>query len=422
MPVTGALPEIRKLAPDDDLAPDLDLARRAFGPFGEQEGARRLASARESVAAGRHFGAFGGGRLLGSARFFDMAQWWQGRSLPMAGVAGVKVAPEARGTGVGRALMTALLAEIAARGYPLSVLYPSTMTIYRSLGYEAAGGMYQVSMPARSLRALAPPDRPTADRPTADHSAAGGRAEGPPGLRRAGPDDAAEIEAVVGRVHELARDCGPVTFDPVVSRQLLDDQDLFCYLADDGFLAYTWSGGHSEIVVCCAVAGSAPTARALWSVVASHDSMAGTIRAFCGPYDPVSWLTREPEVSLSRQYQWMLRVVDAEAAIAGRGFPASAEVAVALRLDDELRPANSGLWKLAVSGGKGALLRHGTDGAAQLPQAAPLILGARGFAALYAGTPVATLRLAGLAAGGGAAGDAALDSAFAGTAFMLDHF
>ncbi len=174
--------------------------------------------------------------------------------------------------------------------------------------------------------------------------------------------------------------------------------------------------------MCCAVAGSAPTARALWSVVASHDSMAGTIRAFCGPDDPVSWLTTEPEVSLSRQYQWMLRVVDAEAAIAGRGFPASAEVAVALRLDDELRPANSGLWKLAVSGGKGALLRHGTDGAAQLPQAAPVILGARGFAALYAGTPVATLRLAGLAAGGGPAGDAALDSAFAGTAFMLDYF
>ena len=414
--MTGPLPEIRKLTPDDDLEPELDLARRAFGSFAAAEAASRLASSRYSAAAGRHLGAFAGGRLVGSARFHDMTQWWQGRAVPMAGVAGVKVAPEARGAGTGRALMTALLAEIAARGYPLSALYPSTMTIYRSLGYEVGGGRYQVSMPARSLRALVPPDRAAAGAGPA------GSTDGAGLLRRAGPDDVAEIGSVVGRVHELARDRGPVGFDPAVSRRQLDDEDLFCYLAEDGFLAYGWSGGHSEIVVQRAVAGSAATARAMWSVVASHDSMAGTVRAFCGPADPVSWLIREPEVSLTRQYQWMLRVVDAAAAIAGRGFPAPAGLDIPLRLDDELCPVNTGLWRLTVSGGRGVLLRYGTDGLADLPEAAPLTLGARGFAALYAGTPVGTLRLAGLAAGGDPAGDAALDGAFCGQAFMLDYF
>jgi hypothetical protein len=43
-------------------------------------------------------------------------------------------------------------------------------------------------------------------------------------------------------------------------------------------------------------------------------------------------------------------------------------------------------------------------------------------AALYAGAPVSTLRQAGLACGGSPADDAALDSAFAGTAYMLDAF
>ncbi len=52
----------------------------------------------------------------------------------------------------------------------------------------------------------------------------------------------------------------------------------------------------------------------------------------------------------------------------------------------------------------------------------PLALGARGLAALYAGIPVATLRRAGLAAGGDPAGDALLDGAFAATPFMLDRF
>ena len=38
------------------------------------------------------------------------------------------------------------------------------------------------------------------------------------------------------------------------------------------------------------------------------------------------------------------------------------------------------------------------------------------------GTPVATLRLAGLASGGSPETDAALDAAFAATAFMVDDF
>jgi hypothetical protein len=56
---------------------------------------------------------------------------------------------------------------------------------------------------------------------------------------------------------------------------------------------------------------------------------------------------------------------------------------------------------------------------------APLALGARGLAALYAETPVATLRRAGtliLADGGSQDADAALDGAFAATPFMLDGF
>jgi predicted acetyltransferase len=32
----------------------------------------------------------------------DMRQWWHGRAVPMAGVAGIKVAPEYPGRGVGR--------------------------------------------------------------------------------------------------------------------------------------------------------------------------------------------------------------------------------------------------------------------------------------------------------------------------------
>ena len=110
------------------------------------------------VAAGRALGAFDGSHLAGTALYHDMRQWWHGRAVPMAGVAGVKVAPEYRGQGVGRALMTALTELMAERGYPLSALYPATMTIYRSLGWEIAGHRHEAVLPSRALSVMARPE------------------------------------------------------------------------------------------------------------------------------------------------------------------------------------------------------------------------------------------------------------------------
>jgi predicted acetyltransferase len=228
---------------------------------------------------------------------------------------------------------------------------------------------------------------------------------------------------VIGAVHESARHCGPATFDAAtVRRWWLTDENLFCYLAADGFLAYGWHEEHHEMSVRVALAGSAETTRALWSTVGSHAPLARQIRAVVSPADPVAWLTREPDLSLVSRWSWMLRVVDAPAAIAGRGFPAAAGLAVALQIDDAQLPRNAGLWTLEVSGGKGSLSASATGRRARAGTAEPVRLGARGFAALYAGTPMATLRRAGLAAGGDASADDALDSAFAGQAFMLVSF
>ena len=123
----------------------------------------------------------------------------------------------------------------------------------------------------------------------------------------------------------------------------------------------------------------------------------------------------------------MLRLLDAPAAIAARGFPAT-DLAVPLQITDDLLTANSGRWELTVRAGTGRLWRHRTDPGSSSPAAAspdgqvPLALDARGLAALYAGTPVATLRRAALAEGGSPDADAALDGAFAATPFMLDGF
>jgi predicted acetyltransferase len=300
------------------------------------------------------------------------------------------------------------------RGYPLSVLFPATMTIYRSLGWEIAGHRHEAVLPSRALATM----------PRADVKAAG--------VRRPGPDDAAEVLEVIGRAHRDARDCGPITWDEASMRRYLTrpgwyaDRDRYAYLSRDGFLAYNWQNGHDEIFVGRLVAATAGDTAALWAVAASNASVADTVRAVVGPSDPLWWLLREQDASIAERESWMLRLLDAPAAIAARGFPAT-DLAVPLRIADDLRPANTGRWELTVRSGQGRLARYQTgpvhppDDPAS-PGGPALELGARGLAALYAGTPVATLRRAGLAAGGSPAADAALDAAFAATPYILDDF
>jgi len=180
---------IRPITGDDDMDAQLDLGERAFGlvSAGARAGWSSLAGLR--VGQGLFLGAFAGGVPAGAAMIHDMRQWWLGTAVPCAGIASVKVAPEYRGGGIGRRLMTALLDTVAERGYPLSALYPATMPIYRSLGWELAGGKYVATVPARSLRTLMAPD-----------AAAATRTAPVPEIRRAGQDDAFRDDALAGGV------------------------------------------------------------------------------------------------------------------------------------------------------------------------------------------------------------------------------
>jgi len=406
--------EIRALRAGDDLAAQLDLSERAFGVKNASERESWRGFMDIAISTGAALGVFDDGRAVGGAVYYDMRQWWCGRAVPMAGVSGVKIAPEDRGRGIGRRMMTMLLDDIAAHGYPLAVLYPATMPLYRSLGWELAGGRYLAEVPSRSLWSLLPPDTAIADKAVADASA--GR-PGRPELRRAGPADAQAVIDVIGRVHEALRDSGPVTWGADMTAIHLGEPDRYHYLCDDGFASYSWQDGSDKLFVRSVQGATAETVRGLWSVIASHGTMAESVRAWTDPSGPLWWLTAERDPDVRSRSMWMLRVVDAAAAIAARGFPAAVSMRATLIIDDQSRPANSGRWLLTVTDGKGELTPAGTSAGHGL------MLGARGLAALYAGTPVATLRQAGLAGGAaGPAADAALDAAFAATPYILDAF
>ena len=157
--------------------------------------------------------------------------------------------------------------------------------------------------------------------------------------------------------------------------------------------------------------------RALWSVIASNASVTRTVRGWTAPGDPFWWLTAERDATISRRAMWMLRVVDAAAAIEARGFPPGVSASVPLRINDKARPGNAGHWRLTVGDGKGSLTPNVSHSSPD-----PLTLGPRGLAALYAGVSADTLRMSGLASGGTPEACALLDAAFAATPFMVDDF
>nr|WP_238358449.1 GNAT family N-acetyltransferase [Kribbella sandramycini] len=363
---------------------------RSFGPGGDKDEFRK--SALGFIADGRYVGVAAGDEVVAAGRIWPFEQWWSGRRVPMAGVAGVIVAPEYRGRGVGSLLMRGVMQRAVEKGYPLSGLYPATTVLYRHLGYEFGGARYKFTFQSADLRVLGGKDV---------------------SVRRAGRADAQLFIELASKLHQARRSNGPLIWPLSEIESWLGDDDNFAYVADDGFVVYNWADGNLDIDEL--IAGSEATTRALLATVGSGASIAKSVNVFSAPYDPVHLLAEHEADGDARVGRWMLRLLDAPAAIAARGF-APVALEADLRLDDSEFAANTGDWRLSIADGSGAL----TPAAAS---ADALRLGARGLAALYAGTPLATLRGAGLASGGSAAGDAALDAAFGGgSAYMLDFF
>jgi predicted acetyltransferase len=364
---------------------------RSFGPGGDKDEWRKTAL--EFAQDGRCLGVVDGDELVAAARLWPFEQWWGGRRVPMAGIASVIVSPEYRGRGVGSLLMRAVLERSVEKGLALSGLFPATTVLYRHLGYEFAGERYQFTFSADDLRML------------------GGK--GVP-VRKAGKEDAELFLELASKMHATQHSNGPLIWPLKQIESWLGDEDNFAYVAEDGFVVYNWSDGN--LCVDELVAGSEATARALWATVGSGASIAKSVLAFVSPTDPIHLLTEHEAEAQTQVQRWMLRVTDAPAAIAARGFAAGAVLDVAVRLEDVDLPANTGDWRLSVADGTGSLV-------AAEPADDAVRLGARGLAALYAGTPVASLRGAGLLTGGSAAVDSALDAAFGGpTAYMIDSF
>ena len=375
-----------------DLESALDIQSRSFGPMPDSRRDGWFASRTEAIAARRLIGVYDGSRLVAHARLRPFRQFWGGRELDMAGIAAVVVAPDYRGQGAASVLMSAVAQRASGVGAAVSALYPTVPALYRRVGWELGGVQHRITVDADRLRRLGH---------TAD------------AVRRA---DADSVDEVLDRMRAhwtRTGASGPKLLEPDELRDRLAEPDTYGYLTDDGFVMYGWH--ERDLLVTHLIGGTEASLRALWSVVGSGASIAKSVHAYVAPRDPVHLLLDRGADGATQQERWMLRLIDAPTAVTDRGFAESAPVDVALTVADPLLPGCDGSWRLRIADGAGTLERT-----AESPDS--LRLGPNGFAAMYAGTPLDTLRAVGLATGGRPEDDRRLDSAFAAEPYLLEFF
>ncbi len=336
-----------------------------------------------------------GRRVVGGLMLVPMGQWFGGRSVPMQGVAAVGVDPAYRGRGAASVLMREAMRELATQGVPLSTLYPATLHLYRSAGYELAGSRWEVNMPLKGMATRAG-ELEVRSADSLDFQAMQAAydrfAQGQAGLLDRG-------DYIWGRVrnpykqassHHVVEEDGAIS--AYVSFTQVDDKDGWYELAIKDLVINSEAGG-----------------RRLLAFLGAHQSMAGSATLFACPHHPL--LTMQPEwrSKCTLNMHWMTRLVDVDAALSARGYPAGLELELALDVADDVVERNAGRRVLRIRGGRGEV-EPGGDGSVRLD--------VRGLAALYTGfqTPE-NLMLQGLVDPGlSESSRAALRSAFAGSA------
>ena len=318
-----------------------------------------------------------GGRVVGGALAYLVPQRFGGRDVPAGAVGDVCVAAERRGRGVARTLLRRLDRAMRDAGAVVSPLWPSTLRLYRREGWEVAGAALRWSLPPVRLEALRGAGEAVADPGPRFRAAHAPTIEGYDGplvrpewwWRWLWPDAAREGVRRIGWIED-GRPTGLMRTRRIGSGDALGPlkvEELWAATPDAlrGLLGLlgTESTQTDEVVFGLATLPPAPD---------------------------LLWVLPELPIRASAPETWMLRLLDAAAALDARGWPGRAEARVELEIHDPMaeRPLR---LVLEVGAGEGRVSPGG---------AGRVRIGAGALAAWYAGSLSATRAArAGLAEG-----------------------
>lgn len=307
-----------------------------------------------------------GGTPLACLRRIEMGQYFGGVSVPMTGIAGVAVAPEARGRGLALAMMRRCMQEAAEAGEALSCLYASTQTLYRQVGYEQAGHRWtiRIGMAHLDVRCRA---RSVTHLPLKDTSQVRG------------------CYAAFARRFDGMLDRPQYIWDRIAAWR--DKHYDGWALTDAGRItAYCFmrqvakDTGRQTLELSDLAFDSHGSMLALLGFLADFASMADEITFHAGPIHPVLMAVSQQRYTVTLKEPWLLRILRPDIAIARRGYRPGLDTEFAIDLSDDTIPGNSGRYRVRIRDGR-AEVGRGSSGS----PGPSLRCGVRGLAALYSG-------------------------------------
>ncbi len=288
--------------------------------------------------------AFDDGQLASSFSNIPFTMRANGRAMKLAGVSTIGTQPEYRRQGLVRRIHTQAFQDMRDAGQPMAALWASQAAIYQRYGYAMTTVNRRYAIDAVDIRF---------------HDGDAGSWP----VRRIELDSAYDVLKGIYIDYIAERSCylhrakalwlqnalEPVAADgPIWVAVCYDDQNQ-----PQGYVVYTLRAGkvdhpaRGQGLAIRDLAWLHPHAyRSLWRFIASHD-LVGRVTWGNAPLDdPAPELFMEPRLlgAEDREGAWF-RVIDAAAALAGRGYEGDGELSIEIAADP-LTPWNDGIWRL----------------------------------------------------------------------------
>ena len=344
-----------------------DLGRQAFG------GTDAYDPNRPSPEPDRVVAAYDGDRLVGTVVSLDFTMTWGGARVPCAGVSGVVVRPEDRGRGVAKAMLRESFERMRRRGEVLAALYPTTASLYRSVGFEVAGSYGWRRVPLSLIPGTG-----------SDLS-----------WRRVAFDDHA-----IRSVHEdmSRRLDGWIVADDVWWRRAAhgwrtqSSKNRYAYVGargsgstdrtDVAAVVYRYDSSEDrlyELGVDLIAGADGHALRSALGFLAANGTTAGQLETTL-PRDLLTLhVPNVQHASITREWPWMLRLVDVAGAFAARSFPTAVSGRLEVDIRDDTLPWNAGPHVIEFADGQAEVSRGGSGATS---------IGVTDLAAIYAGNDV----------------------------------
>lgn len=324
---------------EGDLEANHHLIGAAFGSSRAFDPER--AEPPDQVLAG-----YEGSELVATATLIPGGQWFGGCAVDGVAVSAVGVAPHRRGEGISKALMAEALRLMHERGAAISTLFPTTASLYRSVGYEMAGDYVKRTIPmtdlaranieadvesfaAADLQSLAPAYDALA------RLSSGSVARGQDWWeRRRRRTEYAAVRVFLVKV-QVAEGIGYVVIGAQPSEHSFMDLRIDDLGAEDGTVL-----------------------RALGTAITRFGTVTGTVTAFQPPWVLEALTDHGQRWKARESIPWMLRLVDLAKAIELRGWP-PVTATVALHVSDPALSHNDGSFELQIVDGEGTLAPGG---------------------------------------------------------------